>query len=90
MSIILPPGVGGGTDGILDRLRLFSLRGTASIPNEDREDLLGPFHRDRRVKFHVLFAAITDEDELGLGEVVKNIDNSLAFASRGSRQETVK
>jgi len=85
MSIILPPGVSGGADRILDRLGLFSLRGTASIPDEDREDLLGPFHRDRRVKFHVLFTAITDQDELGLGEVVEDIDNSLAFASRGGR-----
>jgi hypothetical protein len=62
----------------------------ASIPDEDCEDLLGPFHRDRRVKFHVLFAAVTNEDELGLGEVVEDIDDSLAFSSRRSRQEAVK
>ena len=90
MDIILPPRVSGGADSVLDGLELFSLGGTASVPNEDREDLLRPFHRDRRVKLHVLFTAITDEDELGLGEAVEDIDNSLAFSSRRSRQETVK
>ena len=90
MSIILPPGVSGGTDRILDRLGLFSLRGTASISDENREDLLGPFHRDRRIKFHVLFTAITDEDELGLGEVVEDVNHSLAFAGRRCRQEAVE
>jgi len=77
--------VGGGTNGILDGLDFFSIRRAASISNEDREDLLGPFNRDRRVKFHVLFTTITDEDELGLGETVENVDNSLTFSSRGGR-----
>ena len=90
LSIIPPPGVGRGTDRILDRLEFLSDRRAASISNEDREDLLGPFHRDCRVEFQVLFAAIAYKDELRLGEAVEDIDNPLAFSSCGSRQETIE
>ena len=61
-----------------------------NIPNGDRESLLGPFYGNRRVDFRVLFTAITNEDELGLWEVVEYIDDSLTFSTRRSRQETVK
>jgi hypothetical protein len=84
LSIVPPPSVGGGTDRILDGLKLFPNRRAASISNEDRKDLLGPFHRDCRVKFHILFTAITNENELGLGEAVEDIDDTLAFSSRRS------
>ena len=90
MSVVPPSSVGSGTDGIFDGLGFYSIQEAAGIPNEDREDLLGPFHRDRCIKFHVLFTAVTYKDELGLGEVVENIDNSLAFSRRRSRQEAVK
>ena len=82
--------MGGGTDRILDGLGSFSIRRATGIPNEDGEDLLGPFHCNRRIKFHVLFTAVPDKDELGLGEVVEDVDDSLAFSSRRSRQKTVK
>ena len=75
----------GDTDRILYRLQILSDRRATSISNEDREDLLGPFHRNRRVKLHILFAAIADENELGLGEVVENIDDSLTFSGRRCR-----
>jgi len=90
VSIVLPPGLSSGTGRVLNGLGLLSFRGATSIPDEDREDLLRPFHRDRRVKLHVLFATITDEDELRLGEAVEDVDDSLALSSRRSRQETVK
>jgi hypothetical protein len=80
----------GSTDGILDGLKLLSNRRTASISDENREDLLGSFHRDRRIKFQVLFTTIPDENELGFGEMVEDIDDPLAFSSRRSRQEAVK
>lgn len=80
----------GDTGGIIDGLGFFSVRGGTSIPDEDREDLLRSFHRNCRVKFHVLFTAITHKDKLGLGEAVENIDHSLTFSSRRCRQETIK
>ena len=82
--------MGGSASGILHGLGHFSVQRATSISDKDRQNLLGSFHRDRRVKFHVLFTTVTDEDELGLGEAIEDIYHSLTFPSRRGRKKAVK